>query len=110
MTTSEHFDTILDSLRDAAEVAFSAHDALPEDSVDREAALELAYDYDRLVDRWAAGLPVDDDSDLTLLLGALRASEANCRELADGEPSFDARAQLLNAADDYEAARLHMEG
>lgn len=99
MTTSEHFQTIADSLADAVENHYNALDALPGDSDQREVAMDLAYRYDRLSDRWLAGMPLDDEDDLSMLLDALRASEANCRELGE-----DA------AADEYEAARLHMEG
>lgn len=97
MTTSEHFDTIADSLADAAENHWNALDALPADSDQREAATDLAYTYDRLSDRWMAGMPLDDESDLELVLDALRASEAVCRVLG-----LD--------SDSYEAARLHLEG
>jgi len=110
MTTSEHFDTIADSLADAAENHWNALDALPADSDSREAARDLANDYERVQDRWLAGLPLDDEDDVTLAVEALTTSENNCRELADGEPSFDARAAMLNEADGYEAARLHLEG
>lgn len=97
MTTVDHFDTILDSLRDAEENAFNAYDALPDDSDQREGALELAFDYEALADRWEARKPIGDDNSLALAIGALRASEDNCRELG-----------LDSEADEYEAARLSL--
>ena len=94
MTTSEHFDTILDSIEDMAESLHAAADAQD----DPEAVRERAWYFEALSDAWASQRELDSDQRADIAL-ALERSEEVAREVGED-----------GAADEYEAARIWLEG
>lgn len=94
MTTSDHRMTVLDSIHDMAESLHDAADCLDEPQDTRNHANHYEY----LADVWEAGLWPEDDQRADIVT-ALERSELIAREVGED-----------GAADEYECARIWLEG